>query len=98
MVTEQCDPQQAAQDVEVGDYYFSQKSYKPALNRYRLALENKANDPAIYVRLARTYEKLKDTENAMSNYRSAIEHSEPQSPRAKDAQAALDRLGSAAKK
>jgi hypothetical protein len=88
----ECDPLQAAQDVDVGDYYFSQKSYKPALNRYRLALENKPKDPAIYLRLARTFENLKDSDNAASNYRSVLEHSDPQSARAKEAQARLDRL------
>lgn len=88
----ECDPQQAAQDVDIGDFYFSQKSYKPALNRYRLALENKPNDPAIYLRLARTYEKLKDNDAALSNYRSVLEHSDPQSPRVKEAQAGLDRV------
>jgi tetratricopeptide (TPR) repeat protein len=91
-VVAECDPQQAAQDVGVGDYYFSQKSYKPALNRYRLALENKPSDPAIYLRLARTYEKLKDTDNALKNYHSVLEHSDAQSQRAKEAQTALARI------
>jgi tetratricopeptide (TPR) repeat protein len=94
----ECDPQQAAQDVDVGDFYFSQKSYKPALNRYRLALENKPNDPAIYLRLARTYEKLKDKDAAVSNYHSVVEYSEPESPSAKEAQARLDKLGGSTKK
>jgi hypothetical protein len=35
---------------------------------------------------------LKDSDNAASNYRSVLEHSDPQSARAKEAQARLDRL------
>jgi hypothetical protein len=95
---EQCDWQQAVRDVDAGDSYFSDKSYTPALNRYRLASEEKPNDPAIHLRLARAYEKLNQKDKAVVSYRAVIELSDPESPRTKEAQAALQRLSATAKK
>src|SRR4051812_38412770 len=46
-----CDPYSAAQDVEVGDFYYGDKSYRAALSRYESALSNKPGDPGILLRL-----------------------------------------------
>src|SRR5262249_7119294 len=42
--TPKWDPHRAAKDIEVGDYYFSEKNYRGAELRYRDALEWKAGD------------------------------------------------------
>jgi len=86
-----CDPERAARDVEVGDYYFEGKNYTAALNRYKLALENWPNEPAIHFRAAKTYEALKDREHASAEYRSVIELV-PDTALAQEASSALAQL------
>lgn len=61
----------AAHNVEVGDYYFDQKSYKAAQLRYHDALEAKPGDAAIEVRLGRAFEKLDDAPHAIEHYTAA---------------------------
>lgn len=61
----------AAHNVEVGDYYFKEKSYRAALLRYNDALEEKPGDPAIHVRLGRVLEKLNELPQAIEHYKSA---------------------------
>jgi tetratricopeptide (TPR) repeat protein len=91
-VTEEgCDPMRAAKDVEVGDFYYSQKSYRPALMRYNTAVENWPNEPNILFRLARTHEAMKDNDNALEYYKRVIA-ADPDAPLAKEANAALTRL------
>jgi tetratricopeptide (TPR) repeat protein len=86
-----CDPIRAAKDIEVGDFYYTQSSYKPALMRYKLALEGWPGEPNILFRLAKTYERMKDTDHAMQSYQQVIA-ADPEAPIAKEAQAALTRL------
>jgi tetratricopeptide (TPR) repeat protein len=86
-----CDPQQAAKDVDVGDYYFDQKNYKAALNRYKLALEEWSSEPAIHFRAAKTYEALKDRDHATAEYHSVIDLV-PNTSLAQEAQTSLSRL------
>ena len=86
-----CDPMRAAKDVEVGDFYYSEKSDRPALNRYKLALESWPNEPNILYRVAKTYERMKDTEHAVEYYARVVA-ADPDAPLAKEASAALTRL------
>ena len=58
----------AAHDVEVGDSSFERGNYKGAVLRYQDALKDKPGDPAIHVRLGRTFEKLKDLPKALEHY------------------------------
>jgi tetratricopeptide (TPR) repeat protein len=88
---EGCDPMRAAKDVEVGDFYYSQKSYRPALSRYKLALESWPSEPNILFRTAKTYEGLKDNDSALDYYKRVVD-ADPDSPLAKEATAALTRL------
>ncbi len=61
----------AAHDVEVGDSSFERGNYKGAALRYQDALKEKPDDPAIHVRLGRTFEKLVELPKAIEHYRAA---------------------------
>ena len=61
----------AAHDADVGDYYFAQKNYNAALLRYKAAVEEKAADAAIHVRLGRVFEKLQRPQEAIEQYKAA---------------------------
>ncbi len=62
---------EAAHDVEVGDYYFEAENYTAALLRYKDALEEKPQDPAIHIRLARVLEKQNQLSDAIQHYKAA---------------------------
>ena len=85
------DPLQAAQDVDVGDYYFSQKNYRAALNRYQEALEAKPDDAAIYLRLGRVFEKLDEPTRAYDSYDASLA-ADPAGPSAQEAGRSSERL------
>ena len=85
------DPIAGARNVDAGDYYFSQKNYRAALSRYLEALEDKPDDPAIHLRLGRTYEKLDGAAKAYEHYDAALILS-PEGPGAKPAREGLERL------
>lgn len=82
---------EAAHDVEVGDYYFSQKNYDGALMRYKNAVEDKPRDAAIHVRLGRTFEKSGKLPEAVQQYKEAQEIAGPEKW-TDEAKAALHRL------
>jgi tetratricopeptide (TPR) repeat protein len=88
---ETCDVQHAAHDVYIGDIYFKDKNYKSALNRYKLALENWMNEPAIHYRLGRTYEALKDLTHSAEQYQRVIDVG-GDTALAEEARAALSRV------
>ena len=88
-----CDPYSAAQDVEVGDFYYRDKSYRPALSRYESALKSKPGDPGIYLRLGKTAEKLGEDARAQREYQASIDAG-PDQPSAKEARAAIERIKS----
>src|SRR5262245_8338490 len=81
----------AAHNVEVGDYYFKEKNYRAAQQRYSEALEAKPSDAAIHVRLGRVLEKLNESPPAIEHYKAAQELGSPQKW-ADEAKAALSRL------
>jgi tetratricopeptide (TPR) repeat protein len=86
-----CDPMRAAHDVEVGDWHFEDKNYRGAVGRYKAALESWPSEPNVLFRLARTYERMKDTDHALEYYKLVVD-ADPDAPIAKEAQAALARL------
>ncbi len=85
------DPFAAAQSVEVGDYYFGEKKYRPALSRYQEALESKPDDAAIYIRLGRTFDKLGEATRAFESYDASLA-ADPAAPGAEEARKAAERL------
>jgi tetratricopeptide (TPR) repeat protein len=87
-------PMKAMKDIEVGDYYFRRKNYRGALERYKDALYYKDNDAVASFRLAECQEKLGDKTEARKYYEQYLKIL-PEGPFAKDAHAALDRLGKA---
>ena len=87
-------PMKALKDIEVGDYYFKRKNYRAALDRYKEALYYKDNDAIASFRLAVCQEKLGDKAGAKKYYEQYLKIL-PEGPFAKDAHAALDRLGKA---
>lgn len=82
---------EAAHNVEVGDYYFEKNNYKAALLRYEDAVEEKAGDLAIHVRLGRIFEKLNELPQAIQHYKAAEKLAGPERWTA-EAQAAVVRL------
>src|SRR5262249_55961663 len=62
------DPHKAIKNIEVGDYYFKQKNYKAAADRYQEALEFKPNDAEANFKIGQCMEKLGDPEEASLRY------------------------------
>ncbi len=81
----------AAHDVEVGDYYVSQKNYRAALFRYQDAADQKPRDAAIHVRMGRAFEKLNEAAKAIEQYKAAEQLGGPEEF-LKEAHEALARL------
>lgn len=81
---EKCDERmalalEAANDIDVGDYYFEgKKNYQAAYQRYRDALDAKPGDAAIHVRLGRVLEKLNQVPQAIEQYQTAEKLTGPQ--------------------
>jgi len=86
------DPHRAAKNIEVGDYYFKQKNYRAALDRYKEALEYKPNDAAANFHLAQCYEKLNDPDEAAKHFQEYLKIL-PQGELAPVARKELDKLG-----
>lgn len=82
---------EAAHNVEVGDFYFADKSYNPALFRYKDADQEKPGDAAIHVRLGRVFEKLNQIPEAIQEY-NAAQKLATQGKWSDEAKAALTRL------
>ncbi len=91
------DPHRAAKDVEVGDYYFKRKNYRGAMERYKDALTYKPNDAIANFRLAECEEKTGNASDAIQHYQAYLKIL-PAGPFAADAQKALERLKTTAKK
>ncbi len=84
-------PMKALKDVEVADYYFKQKNYRAALDRYKEALYYKNGDAIATFRLAQCQEKLRDLTSARSYYAAYLKIL-PQGEFAGEAEKALERL------
>jgi tetratricopeptide (TPR) repeat protein len=87
------DPQKAAKDIEVGDFYFRRKNYHAAEARYRDALLYKDNDAEATIRLAICLEKLGIFDDALAEYQSYLKIL-PHGPKAKEAEKGISRLSS----
>jgi tetratricopeptide (TPR) repeat protein len=85
------DPLAAAQSVDVGDYYFSEKNYRAALSRYQEALESKPDDSAIYIRLGRAFDRLGQVTRAFEDYDASLA-ADAAGPFAQEARKAVERL------
>ncbi len=85
------DPIAGARNVDAGDYYFSQKNYRAALSRFQEGLQDKPDDAAIHLRLARTWEKLNDPIKAYEHFDAALLLA-PEGPVAKPAREGLEHL------
>jgi tetratricopeptide (TPR) repeat protein len=85
------DPHRAAKDVEVGYYYFKQKNYRAALDRFNDALLYKPRDAEATFGLAQTQEKLELLNQAYLTYQEYLKIL-PAGPHAKESQDAMNRL------
>ena len=81
----------AEHDVEVGDFYFSDKSYRSAEMRYRSALDRLPSDPIATLHLARVLEKQGKKPEALQQYQAFMTWS-PTGKDAEEANAAIARL------
>jgi Flp pilus assembly protein TadD len=90
-------PQKAAKDIEVGDFYFKRKNYRAASDRYREALSFKENDAVATLKLAECLEKLGVFDDARAEYESYLKIL-PHGPESEQAQKAIDRLTTAGSK
>lgn len=84
-------PHRAMKNIEVGDYYFKQKNYKAALSRYQEALSYKPGDAEATFKIAASFDKLGEKDDARENYAAYLKIL-PNGKYAKDAERALARL------
>ncbi len=81
----------AAHDVEVGDTYLDQKSYNPAVMRYRSALQTDPTNATAMLHLAQALEKLGQIDAAYEQYQNYLK-TDPPADDAKRARTAMERL------
>jgi tetratricopeptide (TPR) repeat protein len=84
-------PQKAAKDVEVGDFYFKRKNYRAALARYQDALLWKNNHAEANFRMAQCLEKLDNPDEAAVHYQEYLKIL-PHGPLSGEARRALEKL------
>jgi len=85
------DPHRASKDIEVGDFYFRKKNYRAALDRYREALFYKNNDALANFRMAQSFDKLNQSDDAIQHYQEYLKIL-PNGPLAEEAKKALEKL------
>jgi tetratricopeptide (TPR) repeat protein len=85
------DPHRAVKDIEVGDFYFKKKNYRAALDRYREALFYKPNDALANFRMAQSFEKLNQPDEAAEHYQEYLKIL-PNGPLSEEAKKALQKL------
>jgi tetratricopeptide (TPR) repeat protein len=85
------DPHRALKDIEVGDFYFKKKNYRAALDRYREALFYKPSDALANFRMAQSFEKLSQFDDAAEHYQEYLRVL-PNGPLSEEAKKALGRL------
>jgi tetratricopeptide (TPR) repeat protein len=85
------DPHRAVKDIEVGDFYFKKKNYRAALDRYREALFYKPNDAVANFRMAQSFEKLNQSDDAVEHYEEYLRIL-PNGPLSQEAKKALEKL------
>jgi len=85
------DPHKAAKDIEVGDYYFHQKNYPAALDRYQEALLYQNNNALAAYKVGECQEILGAPDEAREAYQAYL-NILPEGPLARKAHDALIRL------
>lgn len=85
------DPHKAAKDIEVGDFYFHQKNYRAALDRYQEALLYQYNNALASFKVGECQEILGAPDEAREAYQSYL-NILPEGPLARKAHDALNRL------
>ena len=85
------DPHRAVKDIEVGDFYFKKKNYRAALERYREALFYKPSDALANFRMAQSFEKLNQSDEAIEHYQEYLKIL-PNGPLSEEAKKALEKL------
>lgn len=78
----------AAEDIEVGKYYLSSKSWKAALSRFESAMVLDPENPEVYWGLAEAERHLNDFAQARAYYRKLLEY-DPDGPHGKEARKAM---------
>ncbi|HEX8712522.1 MAG TPA: tetratricopeptide repeat protein [Terracidiphilus sp.] len=82
-------PQESPEnDINVGDYYLSQKNWRAALSRFQSALVLEPDNPEVYWGLAESERHTGDYASAREHYLKVLEY-DPGSKHAKDAKKAL---------
>jgi tetratricopeptide (TPR) repeat protein len=84
-------PALAKQNITIGNFYFKQKNYAAAIERYLEATEYQSNSIPAFEALARAYEKNGDITKAIDTYKSYIDKN-PGSPGAFDFRIRLENL------
>jgi tetratricopeptide (TPR) repeat protein len=85
------DPHKAAKDIEVGDFYFHQKNYRAALDRYEEALLYQYNNALASFKVGECQEVLGAPDEAREAYQAYL-NILPEGPLARKAHDALIRL------
>lgn len=76
------------EDVDVGNYYMSNKDWKGALSRFQSALVLAPDNPDVYWGLAECERHMGEFAQARANYQKVVEY-DPDSKHAKEAKKAL---------
>jgi len=66
-------PLQAAKEITAGNYYFKKGNFKAAVRRFTEATKWDPGNAEAELRLAESYEKLKDKKNARTAYSKYLE-------------------------
>jgi tetratricopeptide (TPR) repeat protein len=85
------DPFQSAQNIKIGIYYFKEKNYKAAIDRFLEALEYQPDSFPAYEGLAQAYEKHGDIKDAVKTYKTFLEKY-PESSKSSEFRQKLNRL------
>jgi len=95
-IAKEPDPNLAAQNVNIGNYYLKQKNYAAAIQRFLEAIEYQADLLPAYEGLARAYEKNGQILKAVDAYKDFLQK-HPDSPKIEQFRSRLARLEKKAK-
>jgi Tfp pilus assembly protein PilF len=84
-------PALAEQDVKVGDFYFKNRNYAAAIQRYLEAIQYQPDSIRAYESLARAYEKNGEPGKAIDTYKDFIGKN-PNSPKSSEFRLRLAKL------
>jgi tetratricopeptide (TPR) repeat protein len=90
-IPKEYNPQLASQNLKVGNYYFRQKNYDAAIQRYLEAIGFQPGLADAYEALARTYEKNGSLSKAIQVFKEFIQKN-PESPKVAEFREQAERL------